>query len=97
MVMWLTLLTVGMSASEIESSEQGAVTESITINSEVVNLDPQLQKNDRNLLAVTLAAVLTMILIGLAGTFITKYIILIRKKNNVVYERKSKSKKLDRE
>lgn len=94
-VMWFTLLTVGMSASEIVSSKEEMMRSASINSSDVVSLDPKPKSEERSIVAVILVAILVLILVGLVATFITKYTVTIREKNSNIYEQKSKENKID--
>lgn len=94
-VMWFTLLTVGMSASEIGSSKEEMMRGAPIEGSDVLTLDTNQNSEERSILAVIVVAILIITLVILVATFITKYTISIREKNDNIYEKKSTSKKID--
>lgn len=55
----------------------------------VVNMAEPKEDSSRSLMAVILAVVLIMVIVGLVSTFITKYALSMRNNNSIIYETKS--------
>lgn len=84
------LLTVDIDASQTPISKQDMMRTASPDQSEVITMDESPVDENRSLLAVILASALIMIIVGLLSTFVTKYALSIKNKNNSIYQKKNK-------
>lgn len=97
LVIFCSLLTVNLNASEIGMSKQDMLRTAEPAESEIINMDEQQVSESRGLLAIVLATILILVIVGLLSTFVTKYALSIREKNNSIYQKDNKKLPKDSE
>lgn len=90
LVLICTLFTTTIYASEVDMTKQEMMRDSTPPSSELVSIEEPIENDSKSLIAIILAVAIIMIVVGLLSTFVTRYALSIRNKNDTIYEQQQK-------
>lgn len=95
--MCISLLNVSIGASELDMTKQEMRRNEPTPSSEIVSMEEPQQSLVRRVLPIVFAVTIIMVLVVLLSTFVSRYALSVRDKNNSVYEKSPKLEEQDQD